>query len=76
MTHEELTSRLALIDENIKKVNQEVQQSLANLNLLQGGRQECLHWLNNLSENEQLPIQEEIAEICNVSEEDNKKSTF
>jgi len=63
MLQEELKTRLSLIEENIKKVNQEVQQGMANLNLLNGGKQECLYWMNQLDSPEVVQIQNEVISI-------------
>jgi hypothetical protein len=91
MSQAEFKARLDLIEENIKKVNQEVQQGLANLNLLEGGKRECIHWMNNLETPQQeVDIQiEELSEIEPVFipkeeqldepeevEEDKKSTTF
>lgn len=61
MTQEELNNRLILIEENIKKVNQQIQQTMANLNLLEGGRQECLYWLSRPVKAQAFP--EQVSEI-------------
>ena len=82
MLQEELKNRLALIEENIKKVNQEVQQGLANLNLLEGGRQECTYWLTRPEEvslvlGEEVEQEFEVTETqLDVQEEDKKQNTF
>lgn len=53
-TVKSLKERIILIEDNIKKTNQQISQLAANLNMLEGGRQECLHWLkimDNSNEN-------------------------
>ena len=43
MTIEELEGRLATIDANMKQI-------VANYNMLEGGRQEIMHWIAQLKE--------------------------
>jgi len=48
MTKEKLKERLHEIEQNINKIDSHIKQLLANLNMLDGGKQECLHWLKEL----------------------------
>ncbi len=49
MNEQKLQERLKEIDEAIKKQNQLINQHVANLNILEGGRQECQFWINRLA---------------------------
>lgn len=52
MKKEDLEKRLQLIEENISKHNKNIEQLVANLNVLTGAKNECLFWL---SQNEEIP---------------------
>ena len=65
MNKEELKKRLIFIEEHIKKTNQEIQKNYANLNILEGGKQECLYWLKTME-----------IEVSEVSEESIIKANF
>lgn len=75
MLQELLKTRLKLLEDNIHKVNQEAQQAMANLNLLNGAKQECLYWLSNPVVPEVLQRQDEITGMDHI-EESKEKSTF
>lgn len=52
MTKEKLQERLNEIDQNINKIDSHIKQLVANLNMLDGGKQECLYWLKELEKAE------------------------
>lgn len=39
-----------MIEKRLQEINKHIEQSLANLNMLMGGKEECLHWLKQLDE--------------------------
>jgi hypothetical protein len=67
MTKEELEKRLAIIESSIAKHQEVIQQSIANINLLQGSKNECLFWLDELakpkSESEQPKDEVKLEEV-------------
>lgn len=75
MLQELFKARLDLIEDNIKKVNQEAQQSMANLNLLNGGKQECLYWMSQLDSPEVGQIQDEVISMDPI-DGSKEKNTF
>lgn len=48
MTKEIIQQRLKELETAIEKQNQIINQDMANLNMLEGGKQECLFWLKKL----------------------------
>ena len=50
MNESDLLIRIAEIENAIRETNGVLQQQSANLNMLEGGRQECLFWLAKLKE--------------------------
>ena len=62
MKKETLQQRLAVIEAELVKQQAFVEQATANLNMLQGGKQECLYWLRIL----ELPDVETLLGIQNA----------
>lgn len=56
MDKEVLKTRLKEIEDAIQKQNGVVQQAMANLNMLEGGKQELLFWLAKMDETEMSEI--------------------
>lgn len=52
MEKEKLQERLKLIEEAIKKLNGQLNQTMADLNVLEGGRQEVSFWLQEIDKPE------------------------
>lgn len=52
MTKESVNKRLLEIESAITNTNKQIQQLMANLNMLEGGKQEALYWLNLLETDE------------------------
>lgn len=48
MKKEILLERIKLIDDAINKENSIINQAMANLNMLNGGKEECLYWIEEL----------------------------
>lgn len=46
MNKELLEKRLSIIEDHIKNINNEIKKNVTNLNILEGGKQECLYWIN------------------------------
>lgn len=42
------------LENRIKLMDQQMQQTLANYNMLQGGKEECLYWLKSLNDQEEV----------------------
>lgn len=50
MNKEIIELRLKDIEIAVKNINDEISQKMANLNMLLGGKQECLFWLDQMKE--------------------------
>ena len=53
MERDTIMKRIAEVDQAISATNKQIEQLAANLNMLHGGKQECIHWLNKLREKEE-----------------------
>jgi len=40
------------IEKRLQEIEKHIQQIMANFNMLEGGKQECLYWLDKLKESE------------------------
>lgn len=49
MNIELINKRKLQVETAIKKTNEQIQQLMSNLNMLEGGRQECIFWLNEIN---------------------------
>ena len=55
---ENIKKRLEEIEGAIARTNGIIQQTMANLNVLEGGRQECLYWIKHFETIEQKEIED------------------
>jgi hypothetical protein len=63
MRKEDIQKRLEEIDKAIEKENAIINQHIANVNMLNGGKQEALYWLNKLNHPEDAMNIEQFKEL-------------
>lgn len=61
-SHKETAMKREIIEKRLKELEKAIEQSIANLNMLMGGKEECMYWLKQLDapapEPEGMPLHE------------------
>ena len=62
------------LQKRLEEIQKHIDQALANLNMLMGGKEECLHWLKQLDTNIGLDDLKKIIGADSIELIDNKDS--